>query len=202
MRRGVDPVLLSSLERGGYPIVLVHLDWPGVAAYGHSGVGDVVWNGHVWHGVGPAASIDIPAEAAEIAAAEAVLSLAGVRADLDGYANDVIRNRAVAVYLGAVAGRPGGDDGSEVSGPGSTLVGVPTLLFSGTMDGLTLIDAAEDGGVRHDVRLSIATGQEARSMASIYHSDEDQRRTYPGDTAGRLVILAYARAQKFTWPEN
>lgn len=202
LKRGVHPALLASLAQGGHPVLFGYLDWPGAPVRAHSGVGAITWGGHVWNGVGTLGNIDIPAEAGEIAAVEAVLSLAGVPADLDGYADDAIRGRTVALYLGGVAGRPGGDDGKQTTGPGSTLIGTPVSLFSGTMDGLTLTASATDEGVDHEAQVAVATGVEARSMASIYHTDEDQRRTYPTDTAGRLVILAYAKAQKLTWPET
>ena len=202
LRRGVHPALLTALARGGYPILLAHLDWPDAPVWAHSGIGPIDWGGETWRGVGMLGNVELPAEDSEIAAVEAILSLAGVPADLDGYADDAIRNRAVSIYIGAVAGRPGGHDGKQVTGPGNTLVGTPTQLFSGLMDGMTLTDSASDTGVDHAVQVAVGTGVEARSRATIYHSDEDQRRAYPADTAGRLVILAYARAQKFTWPEN
>ncbi len=202
LRRGIHPDTLSALSRGGYPILFAHLDWPDVPVWAHTGVGPITWGGQTWRGVGTLGNIELPPEASEIAALEAVLSLAGVPADLDGYADDAIRNRSMSLHLGAVAGRPGGHDGQQTSGPGNTLIGAPVQMFSGLMDGLTLTASATDEGVQHEVQVAVATGVEARSMATIHHSDEDQRRSYPSDTAGRLVILAYAKAQKFTWPEN
>lgn len=202
LRRGVSPALLAVLARGGYPILLAHLDWPGEPVFAHTGVGPIAWGGRRWHGVGTVGNVELPAEASEIAAVQAVLSLAGVPADLDGYADDMIRNRSVYLYIGAVQGRPGGHDGQQTSGPGNTLVGDPTQLFSGLMDGLTLSETATDKGVEHAVQVPVSTGQKARSRASIYHTDEDQRRAYPSDTAGRLVVLAFAKAQKLFWPEN
>lgn len=202
LRRGVQSETLAALSNGAFPVLFAHLDWPEVPVFVHSGVGQIPWGGQTWRGVGMLGNIDLPAEASEIAAVEAVLSLAGVPADLDGYADDAIRNRSAILHLGAVAGRPGGNDGKQVEGPGSTLVGLPVQLFSGTMDGLTLTASAADGGVEHEAQISVATGQEARSMASVSHSNEDQRRRYPSDSAGRLVILAFAKAQRLTWPEN
>lgn len=202
LRRGVDPTLLSALWRGGYPILFAWLDWPDAPVRAHTGVGPIPWGGQTWQGVGMVGNIQIPEEGAEIAAVEAILSLAGVPADLDGYADDTIRNRSMALYIGAVQGRPGGHDGKQTTGPGSTLVGTPTQLFSGIMDILTLTASGTDEGVEHEAQVTVLTGQEARSMASLAHSDEDQRRKYPSDTAGRHTILAYAKAQRLTWPET
>lgn len=202
LRRGVDPALLASLSRGGFPVLFVHMDWPGAPVWCHSGVGTIDWGGRRWSGVAGVGAVDIPAEGGEIAALEAMLSLAGVPADLDGFGDDAIRGRTVALYLGGVAGRPGGHDGRQASGPGATLIGQPVSLFSGTMDALTLTTSRTDEGVEHEAQVAVATGVEARSMASIFHSDEDQRRFHPADTAGRLVVLSFARAQKMTWPES
>lgn len=195
LRRGVDNGLLAALSQGGYPVLFVYLDWPGTAVYAHSGVGSITWGGQMWLGVGTLGNITIPEEGSEIAVSEAVLALAGVPADLDGMVDDNVRNRTAEIYLGAVMSRPGSDGGND-------LIGVPVQLFSGIMDGINMSDSATDEGVDHAVNIPIITGVEARSSATIHHSNEDQRRTYPNDTAGRLVILSYAKAQKLTWPEN
>lgn len=202
LRRGVDPALLAALSRGGYPVLFAWLDWPDAPVWAHTGVGPITWGGKTWQGVGTVGNIQLPEEGAEIAAVEAILSLAGVPADLDGYADDTIRNRSMTLHIGAVQGRPGGHDGKRTTGPGSTLVGQPTQLFSGILDILTLTASATDEGVEHEAQVSVLTGQEARSMASLSHSDEDLRRKHPADTAGRHTIMAFARAQKLTWPET
>lgn len=202
LRRGTDPATLAAFRNGGYPVLFAELDWPDAPVRAHSGVGAILWGGQAWQGIGLLGNIDVPEEGAEIAAVEAVLSLAGVPADLDGYADDEIRNRTATLHIGAVQGRPGGASGAETTGPGTTLVGEPAQLFSGIMDILTLTASASGDGVEHEAQVTVLTGQEARSMASVSHSDEDQRRRHPGDTAGRHTILAYARAQKTFWPET
>lgn len=202
LRRAVEPDLLAAFRQGGYPVLFAHLDWPDAPVWAHSGVGPITWGGQTWNGVGTVGNVQIPEEGAEIAAVEAILSLAGVAADLDGYADDTIRNRSVVLHIGSVQGRPGGHNGKETTGLGNALVGTPTQLFSGIMDLLTLTASGTDGGVEHEAQVTVLTGQEARSMASISHSDEDQRRKHPTDTAGRHTILAYAKAQRLTWPET
>ncbi len=195
MIRGLDPDMLAALEGPFFPICLAFLDWPDAPVYAHSGVGTITWDGHEWRGVGALGNVEIPPEAAGVAAVDAMLSLAGVSADLEGFADDAIRNRTVELYMGAVAARPG-DPG------GTTLRGNPVSLFSGTMDGLSIIASEGEDGIDHEARVSVATGPSARSAATIYHTNEDQSSRYPADTAGRLVILAYAKAQKVTWPET
>lgn len=203
LKRGVDADVLTALEEPAFPILMVHLDWPDAPAWAHTGVGVIEWDGNDWLGVGPVGGISIPAEAVGgVVSAEAVLSLVGVPADLDGMSDDAIRGRSVDVYIAFVEGRPGGASGAETAGPGNTLIGDPVALFSGTMGGLDL-DAKDTGsGVEHTAAVPVDTGPSARSMATVYHSDEDQKRQHPTDTAGRLVIMAMANAEKLRWPEN
>lgn len=191
LKRDVGPSLLRSLATGCQPIILAYLDWPGAPVYAHTGYQSIQWNGHTWRGVGDLASISLPPESAGQAANEATLELVGSSPTLDGYADDNIRNRSVELYLGAFP-----------LGGGDSMVGTPSLLFSGTMDLLTLVDEASGGVVSSIAQLTVMTGVEARSKVTAYHSDEDQRYKYPGDTAGRHTILAFAKAQKFQWPEN
>ena len=193
--RGVDPDMLSAMADPFFTVGFAFLDWPDTPVYAHSGVGTITWGGHDWMGVGVLGDIEIPPESAGVAAVEAMLSLAGLSADIEDYADDEIRNRTVEIYLGTVAARPG-DPG------GTTLRGSPVSLFSGTMDGLSILASRGESGVTHQAKIPVATGPSARSAATIYHTDENQRARHPADTAGRLVILSYARAQKTTWPES
>lgn len=195
LTRGVPPATLAVMAGVFHPVLFAYLDWPDAPVHVHSATGPITWGGHEWKGVGPLGGVDIPSESmGGVAAVEAALSLIGVPADLDGLADDQIRGKAVEVYLGTLAARPG--DGGPV------LIDDPVSLFFGTMDVLDLSASQEGANVSHTATVTAATGPSARSMASISHSDEDQRRAFPGDTAGRLVILSYAKAQKLTWPEN
>ncbi|MFB2530718.1 hypothetical protein ACEYYA_00955 [Paracoccus sp. p3-h83] len=202
LTRGVPAPMLAALSGVIHPVILVWIDWPGAPVRAHSGVGTITALGQSWSGVGPLGGVDVPPESAGIAAVEAGLTLAQVPADLDGLIDDQIRGRSVALYLGALAGRPGGASGADTAGQGNTLIAAPVLLFSGLAGQLALTASAAGVQVTHDAHLSVITGQEARSGAAVHHSDEDQRRRYPADTAGRLVIMAIARAQKMTWPQS
>lgn len=198
LKRGVPTEMLDALRQTSYPIVFCFLDWPIVPLRVHTGVGDIIWGGQTWKGVGNLASLSVPAEQYGMAVTEAELGLAGVPVDLDGFADDQIRNRLAQIYVGALTDRPGGYDGNQTD----TLVSDPVLVMSGTMDALSLIASAFDGGVRHEAKLTVSTGQEARQRVTIYHSNEDQRSKHPTDTAGRFLIMAFAKAQKTLWPQN
>lgn len=201
LRRGVAPETLAALKRPFFPILMVFLDWPEAPVYAHTGVGPITFRGQTWLGVGPVGGVDLPSDSmGGVASAEAVLSLIGVPADLDGLADDNIRNRTVEVFVALLQDRPGGYDGQQATG--NLLVGAPIPLFSGTVDALDLDSKETSDGVEHTAKVGVSTGPSARSSATCFHSDEDQRRFYPWDTAGRHLIMAKARAEKLRWPEN
>lgn len=199
LRRGVPAPMMTALRSGViYPVLFGHLDWPVEPVRVHTAVGPITWGGELWRGVGELGTIEIPAENASIASLEGTLSLDGIRIeDLDDYADDAIRGRSATLYLGCLTERPGGWSGEEPC----ELVSDPIDLFSGVMDGFTTTDSVTDDGIFTQAAVSVSTGVEARTGSTIYHTDENQRRATGGlDTAGRLVILAYANAQKTRWP--
>lgn len=198
LRRGVPPELIAALKQVSYPVVFIYLDWPGNPVRVHTAVGEIEWGGNTWLGVGTLADISIPPEQYGFAVSEVELGLAGVPADLDGYADDNIRNRDAEIFVGALTDRPGGETGDKPC----QLVSDPVSVAYGTMDALSLTASAFDNGVLHEARVVVTTGQEARQRVTIFHSNEDQRSKHPDDTAGRLLIMSYAKAQKTLWPQN
>lgn len=186
LTRGIPSAMLTALADTCYPVVFVYLDWPGGAVRAHSSGGTIVWGGHSWTGVGRFGSITLPGEFGGMVNAEAELQLIADPVTLDDYTDDVIRNRDGEVFFGLLTGRESG-----------VLVSDPVSVFAGQMD-VMVVEATAEG---HAATLSLITGPGARSDAAVFHSDQDQARKYPGDTAGRLVALAVATAQKTTWPE-
>lgn len=177
-----------------YPCLMVWLDWPGDEVRAHTGRGSIIWGGEPWHGVGEFGSVSVPEESASGVPVDFSLSLVCDLAELAEYADAVVRQREGRIYLGATTG-PGGN----------VLVGDPVELIAGTMDTLVLTTEVqrEDGSVQilYTLTVGMTTGPSMRSMASIVHSHEDQSRQFLGDTAGKRLILASARAAKTYWPE-
>ena len=196
LRRGVPPEMLAAMQGTFYPVLFVHLDWPGDPVRAHSGVGVISWGGYDWTGVGDFGDVAIPDEAAgSMVATTATVSLVASPEDFDAFLDDQIRNRAGSIAMGVVAARPGDPGGND-------LVAAPVPVFFGTMDGMAMTVDPTENGVQSTMTITLSTGPGARSAATIAHSDADQSAKYPGDTAGRLVALSYARAQKYTWPES
>lgn len=198
LTRGVPPAMTAALASGEvlYPVLFVWLDWPGTPVRAHTGRGTITWGGHDWTGVGPFGQVGVPGEAGgSMAATEAEVSLLADPTALDAYLDAVIRNLSGEIYMGCLTARPG-------TGAEDVLLSDPVTMFSGLMDGMMVEAKAIDRGVAHRAVISLVTGPGARSDAAVYHSDQDQARKFPGDTAGRHLVLAYANAQKFLWPEN
>ena len=190
--RGFNPAQLTSLRSSVfYPNLMVFIDWPGDPLRFSFREEPIVWDGNTWTGFGPLAELSLPSESPGIAAESAVLSIAGVDHDLDGKMDTPIRGRMVQVYLALMANRTG-----------ANRIGDPVRLFSGTIGSSRMkTSKMSENETMSRIEVDLSTGPSARAESSIYHTDEDQRKRYPTDTAGRLVIFSRAKAQKLRWPE-
>lgn len=194
LTRGTPGALLAAIAGPWFhPVILAEIDWPGAPLQAHSGHGEIGFAGKTWQGVGKFGAVDIPEEVMTAVPSEFTMAIITDYAEIEPYTDTVIRGRLGRVLLGATT-TPGGND----------LIGAVEIV-AGTADGLAMRVEIEDGqgGVRIGYRITVTmtTGPSMRSAAAIAHSDEDQRRAFPGDTAGRHLILAEATAQKTLWPE-
>ena len=193
LTRGTPAGLMAALA-GPYfhPVVLAEIDWPGAPLRAHSGAGQISFGGQIWQGVGRFGAIDVPEEVMTAVPSEFGMAIITDFPEIEPYTDTVIRGRAGRVLLGATT-TPGGND----------LIGAVEIV-AGTADGLALRVEVEDADgevtVYYRIAVTMTTGPSMRSAASIAHSDEDQRRAFPADTAGRHLILAEANAQKTLWP--
>lgn len=194
MRRGASSALMGAISGPVfYPVTLVYIDWPDAPVRVHSGVGAISWGGHTWLGVGDFGEISIPAESEGLVPTTAQLTLYAVPDEIFDYLDAPIRNRTGRVLWGATTTRAG-----------NVLVGDPVEVFSGYIDADSLpVREVDEGGRIVQLlgyQLTLDSGPGNRSVASIYHSYEDQISKYPGDTAGRHVQLSRSKAVKRTWP--
>lgn len=174
-----------------YPNLMIYVDWPGNPLRMNLSSTDMIFAGDTYFGFGKAAGLTLPSESSGIAADVATLSIAGVEVNMENDLASPARGRGVVIYL-ALMSEPGG--GSRIDAP------IP--LFRGTIGALRMRTSSRSDNERlSTVEVDLSTGPSARARSSIYHSNEDQQRKYPADTAGRLVIYSYAKAQKLRWPE-
>lgn len=184
LTRGVASATLAEMARPiWFPVVMVHLDWPGGARRLHSATGTLTHDGAEWLGVGAFGQVSIPGEGLGLAAASATLTLHGLPQTALDDAQAVIRNRRGQVLLGAL---------SE-AGKGA-LAGAPVTLFDGYMDALRYRYAMEGDAYVSSLQLDLGSGPSARQAAAILHSAEDQAIRQPGDTIMRHLRLVVDRA--------
>ena len=189
--RYLDPQTLVAFSAPFFfPVVMVCVDWPGGAVRAHSGAGAMAWGGDIWHGVGRFGEVVLPEEAGGLASMPARVRLVGLPDDLDMYLDLPLRGRRSWIGFGAVTERAG-----------NVLRGAPVEAWAGYVDALRDVLESEGAVVSRGVEITLASGPSQRAHAEVAHTFEDQIRHYPGDTAGRWVINAEARAQTRTWPE-
>lgn len=192
LRRGVDASMLAALSADvTHPVALVWLDWPGGAVRMHSHVGEIVWGGEVWRGVGSLGGISLPEEAGGLASVEASLQLVGVTEEVFERAEDPIKGHPGRILMGLATERGG-----------ARLIGQPIDLFVGAMDTSRAFVSGADGALEHGLEVIVGSGPSARAVASLSHGPEERARVAPGDTAGRHVINALTRVETQRWPQQ
>lgn len=190
LTRNTPAALLHALSAPVFhPVVLIRLDWPGAPLRTHSGAGEISWQGQRWTGAGRFGRVGVPEEAMAGAPEDFTISLVTDFADIEPYTDTVIRGIPGAVYLGATRDRGGND-----------LIGAVEFA-SGTADVLTLGTTMEGDTIYFELSVAMTTGPGMRAMASVNHSDEDQSRAYPGDTAGGRLIELVSSIKKTYWPQ-
>lgn len=191
LSRGLTSTTLTELAKPVFfPAALVYLNWPSGAVAFHSGQGNIVWNSRTWVGVGDFAAMSPPEEALGLVGGECVMRIIGALDDLLDVLDAAVKNRAAEIYTATVT-----------QAAGNTLVGTPSPVFIGYMDGTVLTYGEQSGRMVYGLDLSLASGPGARIGASITHSYEDQIAAFPGDTAGRHTQFAIPGIRSLTWPE-
>jgi len=174
-----------------YPNLLIFVDWPGDPLRFNMSDSPLTVGGLTYAAFGPAASLSLPAETMDIIASTASLSIAGVDHELDSQLDSPVRGKAVQVYLGLMTGVSKAE-----------LIGPPVRIFQGTIGSSRMrTSSVAENQLLSKIEVDLSTGPSARAKSSIFHSNEDQKKRYPSDTAGRLTILAFSNAQKLRWPE-
>lgn len=197
LTRNLPAALASEVaKQGWHPCILAYVDWPTGTVRAHSGVGDIVYDGNTYTGVGAFGRISAPSETRSGVARRLTVSLFAARDSIIGeaIAGSNARQREGEFFFGAVTERSG-----------NVLVSDPVSFFRGTVDAVTFeLSAVDPEGVlsvEAALQLSFVSGPSLRRFASQYHSAEDQARLFPADTAGRLIQAAEAAATNRTWPE-
>lgn len=163
------------------PILLVSIVFASSTQYLWTGVGDLLWNGQTWRGVGDLGKISNISETGGVQADGMSLSLNGIAPDILADSLSEIRvGRPVLVYLGFL----------DTSG---NVVPTPYVLYRG------LVDQPKTSCGVTDATVSIAVENRLNDMgrnSSLRLDSETQRRKYPNDAGldfiPQLVESAWA----------
>lgn len=190
LTRGLDPLLLEAVSSHFYPVLLVRIEWDTETIYAHSNTGDITWGGNTYTGVGSFGEVGVPEEDSSLVSSEATLSLRGGLLDLLEALDADVSGKEAFIYFGVT---------SEAGG--TTLIGEPTAIFSGYIDGRDFSIGEGEGNFVHSLSLGLSTGPSARAKASVSHSIEDSKANFDGDTLMRhtLFIEKNLRNPK-VWP--
>jgi hypothetical protein len=191
-RRVIDPPVLADMGGRFHPAMLAYVDWPGDPVRVHSGIGPMTWGGHTWRGVGHLGGISLPAERGDLGSVPGQFTLGGDNATINAIhaAAPAALGAEVLVWFVTVTSRAG-----------PVRVGEPFDLWSGYVSDFHDRHAREGRGYRRLLTVEIMPGPSQRATAQAYHSEADQARFFPGDTAGRWSRGAVSRsaAQAAKW---
>ncbi len=154
------------------PILLAFFDFAGAPVRAWSGVGDLVWDGHTWTGVGTFGEVSSVEETVEVRATGATFRLSGVPSDLVlEVINTSIQGRRAKLWLGFMS-------------PDWVLLEDPVLLFDGRMDTVEVIDGARTAVISLLAENRLRDLERPRTRR---YTSEDQQNEYPGDLGFAFV---------------
>jgi hypothetical protein len=172
MRNITDDVRVE-LEAGQVrPLFLVSIQFANETLYMWTGVGDLVWNGNTYKGMGTLGTVSTIAETGETQAQGITLTLSGIPTPLliDSM-TQMTSDGTASVYLGFLH-----QDGS--------IVADPILAYSGLTDQPTIDMSTETCNVSIAVENRLSDLNRARGGR---YTDQDQRQRHPADTSLKYV---------------
>jgi hypothetical protein len=171
------------------PALLVNININNENVHVWSGIGNYVWNGNTYTGVGDLGQITLAQETTEIQATGSSLTLSGCNpVDVNDALSDTQLGGPATIYLALL--------------DPTTLVmqGSPTVLFSGLVDAPTVFIDADNGDDGTPATAMITIPIESRLAAlgsgqQRKYSMADQARSYPTDSAFDRVSLSQYLAE-------
>ena len=175
MPRSIHPSMTSALSSGLIvPALFVMLTFKSATRYVWSGVGNIVVNAQTYTGVGSLGSIGSIIEGTEVRADGTTVKLSGIDPILQGECMADIQLGAPAkIWFGLMAS-------------GTTLIGTPYLLFSGTVDRPTVSIAPNEIAITLALESAMINLQRATQRR---YTSADQRLYWPTDTAFSWVEM-------------
>lgn len=170
MTRDIDPNVLTELESSNFRwVVLLRLDFDSGTVFLHSGVGDLIWDGHTWLGIGAIGQISGVVEKAEGADNRTRVTLCPIPKEelsnlVDEVTNDDPVGRPYKLYYAVV------DSDREV-------IDDAIVMSSGTMDKVELVDG-EVASLSIDL---VSDAARLKKRVSFKLTNQHQQGLFPSD---------------------
>jgi hypothetical protein len=166
--------LAQATAKSSFPIVLVQITFKDGIQYAWTGIGNLVWSGNTYTGVGQLGKIGPITEDTAVQAQGLQLELTGVPQNLLNEAlGQCQQGNAVNVYFGFL----------DSSG---NVIADPYLAFSGRMDVPTIDEGAETATITLTAENRLIDLQRVRQRN---FTQQDQILDYPTDTGFTFVPL-------------
>lgn len=167
MSRNLDSALLAALSNGLIsPVFMAVLTFKSSTQYVWSGIGNLIFNGHTYKGIGSLGKIGAINEGVEVKADGTTVTLSGIDPVLlSDSMTDIQPGAPAKLYFGLI---------SE-----GILIGTPYQLYSGTMDSPSV--SVGDKTLSITIALENRMIDLSRPNARRYTS-ADQRIAYPTDS--------------------
>lgn len=148
------------------PVLLVEMMFTSPARI-WTGIGDIVWNGATWSGVGTLLGVGQIEETREIRATGLDISLSGVPSELISLAlAEPYQGKTAKVYIGAF------------NTAGGALIADPYLAFSGRMDVMTIAERPDSPVINISTESRLIDLERPRERRWDH---QDQITDHPGD---------------------
>jgi hypothetical protein len=170
--RALDPNMQAALSAGVIvPAILCQLSFTSGTQYIWSGVGNLVWNGNTFTGVGTLGSIGAITEGTTVKANGTTVTLSGISASLYGDCMDDIQLGASASLWFALLSQ-------------GTIIGTPYMIFGGMVDQPTVSEGADTISITLDLETRLTNLQRPNMRR---YTSADQRLLYPTDNSMQWV---------------
>jgi hypothetical protein len=164
------------------PVFLVSLAFANETVYAWTGVGNLVWEGNTYLGVGQLGNVSPIVEGSEVSAQGITLTLSGIPANLlSDSLTEIQAGNLAQVYLGFV-------DQNGV------LVDDPIPAFIGLLDQPTIDASTDTATIAITVENRMSDMNRARGGR---YTDQDQRSRYPND--GSLKYVHFLQDSRIGW---
>jgi hypothetical protein len=171
--RNLDPNMAAALSSGLIrPVFLADLTFRSATRHVWTGVGNIVFNGNTYEGIGSFGSLGAINEGVEVKADTTTISLSGIDPVLLGESlTDIQQGAPAVVYFGLMSNT-------------GTFLGSPYKSFAGMVD----VPSESIGGDTITISLSLENsfvdGQRASNQR---YTSADQRIKFPDDTGFQFV---------------